>query len=180
MSPALHVYSYEIDLHQAHAFARELPDCAHLAANILNVEVWGDRDDEELHETDLDEAIANRLDSMSGGPSDKRPVLEQLPKTITVVGYRRRTLEDLDGDADRLCEHVIEDLDGEYGGGDDPTDITQAMIEAASVFLEVVRREYRVWQCEPVHEVLVDVSEWVAREHPEWLAPMIEEADLEA
>ena len=42
------------------------------------------------------------------------------------------------------------------------------MRNAALAFVSIVLDEYKVWQCEAVKTVKIDVKEWVKKNTPEW------------
>ena len=121
--------------------------------------LYGGYDDEELTYSDPDEYIGSELEQYL--PE------EQLPETIRVCEYKPMgiTWRGLD---DYVLEHLIETLDDEYGppGG---TDITADMRTAAFLFVERIRRQYRVYQCEMVSVEVVNVGEWIREHRPDWL-----------
>src|ERR1700690_4114385 len=91
--------------------------------------------------------------------------IDHMPETIKVVGYARRIVEP---DFLHPLEDLIEWLDEEYGG-EDPSDITEAMKEAEKAFVAVILKEYVPWQMEPVVKEEINVTEWVKANAPEWL-----------
>jgi hypothetical protein len=113
---------------------------------------------ETLTHSEPDEAIEEWADDV-----------EDLTGTVTVYGYTRRVMDPTDPDPDMILERELERLDDEYGGGDDPTEATDAMKQAAKVFAAVIRDEYRVWQCEPTHKAVVNVEAWAREHRPDWL-----------
>lgn len=98
---------------------------------------------------------------------------ENWPGKLTVYAHKPRELYKTLELADLTLEIVLENLDDEFGGGDESFDVTEALRAAARVFAYVLRREYEVFQCKPAPElnIEVDVQEWVGREKPEWLNP---------
>ena len=62
--------------------------------------------------------------------------------------------------ASDLLEHIIEEIDEEYGDPDEAPEPTPVLVEAAREFCAVLRAEYRVWWCvrAPKKDVLVQVK----------------------
>lgn len=118
---------------------------------------WGDPEAELLSCTDPDEAIENIVDNML--PSEMEGA------QITVVAFRCRQVTWFP----HVLETVLEQLDDEYGG-EEGTKPTEAMKAAETAFIEVMRREYKPWLCEPVPgtEITVNALEWVREHMPEW------------
>lgn len=127
---------------------------------------------EEYTNSDPHEEIAKTLDSvLRPATPDVLAALKSAfgGEILTVYGYTRRKLDANEPDPAAVLERVIEDLDDEYGGGDDPTDITAAMQDAAAAFVAVIRAEYQVWQCEQTHSAQVNIEAWVREHRPDWL-----------
>ena len=63
--------------------------------------------------------------------------------------------------SESVVEHVLNQLD-EYGDprGSLEDDMADAMVEAAKVFLAVVRAELPVWACDEMDRFEVNVAEW--------------------
>lgn len=116
---------------------------------------WTAKDDEKLSCTDIDEAIYEYLE-------DLEP--EEWPETLEVCGF-----DPVDVSMPDVLGDLIKSLDDDYGdpyGGESKT--TEAMREAARVFLDVIRREYAPWACEQVETRTIDVLEWVKANEPQW------------
>jgi hypothetical protein len=125
------------------------------------------QDSEVLEHSDLDECVESYLDMLWPEPGNEQPenLLERLPKTITVRSFAR--MEPAFPD---VLAWLLEVLDEEHAAPDgDATEPTPAMLAAEDAFLAVMRREYKVWNCEEVGSEEVDVAEWVRANHPEWL-----------
>jgi hypothetical protein len=119
---------------------------------------WEAQGHESLTHEDMDDAIECALDDI---PED------ELLGTIEVVGFDQMTVT---VDSDLLLQRALEDLDEHYGDPDEngASEPTQAMVEAAKVFAEVLCREYRPWACEEVTRRIINVHEWVAINRPDW------------
>lgn len=83
------------------------------------------------------------------------------PETVTVAVYERRRLPKNFEHPESVVEHVLNQLE-EYGDPDlsAAEEMTPAMVEAARVFLAVVRKEFQVWACDEVEEFEIDVADW--------------------
>ena len=119
---------------------------------------WDCRDSEILTHTDPDEAIYDYLSD--GGDT---------PDELVVKGYAPRELPDANGISDWGLDHLLEDLDEDYGRPDDYTNANDAMKEAWITFVRVVLSEYEVWQCEVVTSYSVNVEQWIKDNQPEWI-----------
>lgn len=86
------------------------------------------------------------------------------PETVTVAVYERRRLPWNFEHPESVLEHVLNQLE-EYGDPDLSAveEMTPSMIEAARVFLAVVREEFPVWACGEVEEFEIDVADWRER-----------------
>ena len=76
--------------------------------------------------------------------------------------WRRKPI-DIEGQAERALEGLLERLDEGHGdpGGLHENEITPRMRAAARGFLREVALEYRSWVCEPTGEHMdVNVREW--------------------
>jgi hypothetical protein len=131
----------------------EVPDKVH-------VEFWGDEMDEVLSYEDMDEYIESVLDDFME-PS-------HCPETLIVWGYAHKemTTKDMPSVLDNLLEGLDEDFGNPDGGY---SEVTEAMKEAEKVFLEVVRKEYTPWICEPVCKEEINVTDWIKENRPDWL-----------
>lgn len=105
-------------------------------------------DEERLYHTSIAEAVEFYMDEISE---------ENRPETVEVHKFVRVKCDGVNVSA--LLDDVIERLDEEYGDPDEPTDHTDAMIDAASKFAAVIEREYVPWCCEKVETVTVNVAE---------------------
>lgn len=117
---------------------------------------WG-VGDEEILTDDPDEAIRSALDALAA-----------LPETVELVGYSRMEVHWPGYMADRFIEEILENLDEDYGG-EDPSEPTDTMKQAAEAFIETVVREYVPWACEPVSRETIRVADWVRAHEPGWL-----------
>lgn len=122
------------------------------------IEYWDSEGEERLTHTDRDDAIECILNDAG-----------DLPEKIDICGYARMVPN---GEllAHHALEHLLEDLDEEYG---DPeggyVSGTDKMKEAAKVFTTTVLDEYVSWACEIVKRETVDVTAWVKENRPDWL-----------
>jgi hypothetical protein len=114
---------------------------------------------ETLHGSDPDDAVERHLDDL----------WPKVPETLTVTAFRRRVIHTRDLNPDRVIEDLLEQLDEEYGDPDEGTDPSEAMRLAATALCDVIRRNYRVWACEPVATAKVNVQAWVRENRPDWL-----------
>lgn len=135
------------------ALAHDDIEAAHDAANFLNMDFWDCMESEVLTHTELNDALEDYLGELNE------------PYEVTVTGYRRGALSENEWalDPDRLIENVYEALDDEHNSGDNPSEPTPAVIEAAKQFLAVVRREYEPWNCEEAVRVIVSKDEVAQR-----------------
>jgi len=128
---------------------------------------------ETLSDSEPDEAIESYFNGRLSARCDVLVTLkEAFGDAITVYGYTRRRLDAGYPDPATILERVLEDLDEEYGGGDDPSEITPAMTAAVEAFVAVIRSEYVVWQCEQIHRAVVNIEAWVREYRPDWLEPV--------
>ena len=123
-------------------------EAAHEAALFLNVDFWGDQEDEQYTETDLDAYLEMALDRCA-----------PIPESLKVTGYRRMRLEPGEPDPDAALERIYEDLDDEYNGGDDASEPSDAVKEAAASLCDLIRREYVPWNCEPAVTITLDAAD---------------------
>lgn len=143
------------------------------------VVIWHYRNDEETlpANDDPDEAtyfaIHNeghaQWDRAAGRHMLTRP--EFVDETVTIYGYARMAPSVI---ADFIVERELERLDEELGepGGDESSEPTPAMLEAAEALATVIEREYKPWACEVIETRVVNVREWCAAHRPEWLAQL--------
>lgn len=119
--------------------------------------VWGFPDAETLCHTEKYDAIEEILDCLD----------DPLPETIVVAGFARMEIE-----VTAFChplEALLERLDEDYGDPDgEPTKPTATMEEAERVFLEAIKKEYDVWQCQEVCRETINVAEWIEANRPDW------------
>lgn len=120
------------------------------AGGVRRPDLWGLEGDEYLYKIDPDEVVADFVEN--------RLLPGEQPETLVVVGYARRELA---LHAETILEQVIDNLDDEYAG-EDATEPTQRMKEAAEQFAQVMREEYRVWQCEPVCRETINLGDWMS------------------
>jgi hypothetical protein len=140
------------DLTAALDRARDDIESAHQAALWLDFRLWHwDDESETISATDPEEAVQDYFDATAP---------DTLAEDVTVTGYRSRELGKYESalDPDQMVEEVYESLDQEYGG-DEPTEATPAVLEAARVLCETIRREYRAWQCEPAIQLVLTPEE---------------------
>ena len=122
--------------------------------------LWGQEGDELLSHSDIHDAIEDVLDSRHPDP---------IEGYVEVVCYEHRPASASSIDTVSLLEDVLERLDEEYGGPDEPSESTKEMEVAAKEFAEKIIAEYTVWQCEPILTVIVDALEWAKENAPDWL-----------
>lgn len=119
---------------------------------------------ETLTHDNVDDAVEEFLDATEAS---------MWPETLTVAAHQNVTIEDSYAEslADWALEHMLESLDEEYGG-EDYTDPTPKMKDAALAFARAVVSEYSPWRCErvPAEDIEVDVAAWVHEHNPEWIA----------
>ena len=119
---------------------------------------WGDKEDEHLIHTDMDDAIESILDD-----------IKDLPETVEVCGFARRELISK-GTSNHVLEHLLEHLDQEYADPDGSySDPTKGMIEASDTFVAAVLKEYKVWACDLIKRETVNVQSWIKENRPDWL-----------
>ena len=121
-------------------------------------------DEETLTNDCPHEEVAEYLDARD--PKD-------WPRVLHVLAFDHKEITDKDRArmADWILEDLLEKLSDEYGdpdGGDDPT---AAMGAAAKTFVDVVCREFPVWQCERVPHLdeHVPVAQWVRENETGWI-----------
>lgn len=138
--------------------------------------LWGTLDQEELHCTDLDEAIEEEFDRRFGDLNEfeTRDAVDRWLEgqerfgawePMSLKGARQL-------DAESILERLIEDLDEEYGspeGDEQRPEALAAMRAAADVFVAVVAKHYRPWTCETIFTVTVPVRAWIDTHAPHWL-----------
>lgn len=112
------------------------------------------RDPERLIYESMDEAIWATLDDIDPG---------ETPENITVTGYARRVI-DPESWAHSVAEDFYETLDcDDYCGPDADYQRPSDRVEAAALeFVKAAIEEYFVWTCDPVKEIVVNVTEWLA------------------
>lgn len=112
------------------------------------------------HET-IDDAIEARLEGL--GP-DKEP------GTIKVYGWARKVItpDDFPSPLELIMDRIAEDDGGLLGEAGPDDKITDAMLDAEKVFLNMVAREFVPWACEIVETRTVNVAEWIKANRPEW------------
>lgn len=120
-------------------------------------DLWSAEDsDEVISQSDFGEAVWEGID-------EAERYGEEAPETLTVRGFARKPL----GNTHALrhiwiLERILGELDEDFGDTVtlESTIPTPAMQQACEAFTNVIRREYRVWQCDCVVEVEVPVAEW--------------------
>lgn len=118
---------------------------------------YGNDDDEHLYEKEADQYIEYALDALS-----------ELPATIEIVAYRRMKPNHWDGES--IIEHILEDIDQNFGVPDGEVfEATPNMVVAAEVLAKVIVEEYVPWACEAVETFQVDVQVWIKAHRPDWL-----------
>lgn len=121
------------------------------------------RESEILTHNNIDDAVEEFLDATEA---------TLWPRSLTVVAYHQRTVSDsyTKSLADWAMEHMLDLLDEEFGG-EEYTDPTPTMKDAALAFARAVVSEYKPWRCEraPLEDVDVDVADWVCKHNPEWI-----------
>ena len=129
--------------------------------------MWGEPGAEHLTDCDPDDAIEAEVEKYlieDGLPSEDGSQEWSDPETVTVAVYERRRLPENFEHPESVLEHVLGQLE-EYGDPDLSVaeEMTPAMVEAARVFLAVVREEFQVWACDEVEEFEIDVADWRQR-----------------
>jgi hypothetical protein len=120
-------------------------------------ELWDSPEVENLRGyATKDEAIEGILDD-----------LVEKPETIEVCGYAHMVP---DFEHYGPLDDVLEALDGEYAG-EAFTEPTQAMKDAEKAFMDVIAKEYFVYNCDEVCRETVNVAEWIKVHRPDWLTP---------
>ena len=115
---------------------------------------WTHEDEpDEIRPDGFDAAVAEAI----GEYEDNK---EEPPETVVVWGYRRTVLSPFILCRDHLLEHMMERLDEEHGRPKAETKPTEAMKSAATALINVIRREYVVWNCDIVCRVEVNVALW--------------------
>ena len=124
--------------------------------------VFWDCDDgaEILYHDTKDEVLEAYLDSVDR---------DKWERVITVYGYARMIVpEPDDSDAASVAEETL-DCRWEDFIGEDGSDVTDRMKEAALTFLKVLHEEFVPWACEVVTSEEVDVAAWIKEHRPDWL-----------
>ena len=125
------------------------------------IEFWGDKEDEHLTHTEMDEAIESALDGMAD--------INALPETIEICGYARMK-PSMKVEAEIAVERLIESLDEDYGDPDGSSSgSTKSMQDAAETFVVAVLKEYKCWACDLVKQETVNVQKWIKGNRPDWL-----------
>ena len=115
---------------------------------------WGAEEDEVLTHYNPDEWCEGEIFE------------DETRETITLFEYERETIWEDSVTADIVLDHILERLDEEYGG-DDSTDPSEKMKEAALAFAKVIREEYMPWVMKKTGKsVEINVKEWLA-ENPQ-------------
>jgi phage terminase large subunit-like protein len=112
------------------------------------IDYWDQEDAENLMNETLDEFIERQLNKYEAG---------QEPETIEAHGFARRIIKR--DEMPDVLEDLLERLDEEYGG-EDGGEETDAMRVAYEALLDVVAKEYAVWQCEPILKKVINVKDW--------------------
>ena len=120
-------------------FLAEFQDC-----------LWGGENCDRFHYTTLDDAIT---DAVEGMPST--------PDTVEIFAMRRITVDPGFVSAVGVIDHILENLDDEYGDPDCASDPTDAMRLAAENLCAVVLREYVPYTMEKVLAVRVNTADWI-------------------
>ncbi|MEE9365868.1 MAG: hypothetical protein V3W44_04185 [Dehalococcoidales bacterium] len=123
-------------------------------------ELWGTENDERLTHSKMGEAIEAELDNWD---------TDKLTGTLVMCGYVHEEMAGAASWSDHVLEHLLEDLDDNYGDPEGSIETTDNMKKAATVFVQAVLDEYTVWQCEVVDRKEIDVAEWVKENRPDWL-----------
>lgn len=131
------------------------------------VYMWGEPGAERLTDDEPDDAIEAEVEKYlieDGPPREDGSQKWSDPETVTVAVYERRRLPENFANPKDVTLHALEDL-FDYTDPNDPhdPDPSPAMIEAARVFLAVVREEFPVWACDEVEEFEIDVADWRKR-----------------
>lgn len=130
---------------------------------------WGAEGAEELQHESADDYIEWVISGTG-----------ELHGTMTVAAWRRMPLGDITRDmwASWALERLVNDIDEEHGDPNWSTRETDGMRAAARAFVDAVLAEYKVWACEIVALVEVDVHRWVQTHHPDWLEEPPEQRSL--
>ena len=119
-------------------------------------ELWStDQDAEELHHYEIADAVGEYLDNLPDGESP--------PSHLAVYGWARKEITS--AFLPRVLEYALEYLDeSELANPHKVTKPTPGMLEAERAFLDAIKREYPVWACERVCEVVVETGEYLESE----------------
>ena len=122
---------------------------------------WDCEESEILTHTDIDEAVEYFLENIE---------IKDWPEITEVSGYAKLKISESEKAryAERILENLLEDLDEEYGG-EDYTEPSDKMKEAAKRFMDEFVNEYQVWRCWPEVTEKVNTMEWVKKNRPDWL-----------
>jgi len=120
----------------------------------------------ELLEHDPDMALGRILEEACGmEDKDFNATADRIEWPIRILVFKRMDTGG-EGRAQHIAEYVLEmaldNLDQDYGG-DEITEKTQAMKDAALRFGRVVVAEYVPWNCEPSGEVIEYTREQVRK-----------------
>jgi len=120
------------------------------------IKFWGQESDEILSHTTKDEAIEAILDDT-----------QEMDGVLEICGFQEREMNTA-GEAEHVCESILERWDEEYGG-EDQTEMSDEMLRITKEYIEKMKSLYEVWQCEIKVREKVDIKTWIAGNRPDWL-----------
>jgi hypothetical protein len=134
-----------------------------------NADFYGCMDEEELHATTVEEALALRFDML-------HPDWSLILTDVTVTAYRRKRVPDaeLKSHAESLVEDFFERIGEEYGGPDGhdfSAEEERRLVERLVPILRQSTREAQLWACEPCGTrtfSAAEVEAMMRESNPEW------------
>lgn len=127
---------------------------------------------ETFSHTLVDDAIAEYVDDwVEIDWDEEEECFEFSHEEVTIYAYTRKSVSEREmrWAAEAALDEVLERFHEEYGNPDESYVPSDALEEAAKVFVAAVVRDYKVWQCDQVASRTYDLHEWVEKNKPELL-----------
>ena len=117
---------------------------------------WDDNA-EHVTYTDIDDAIEDYYD-----------VHTETPETIQIHKFRFMTIqpEHLEHYKQRICEHIHELLDEDFGDWEEPEPPTEEMVTLTEKFIADFSKLFHVIRLEDDGTETIDYHEWLGQNHP--------------
>lgn len=123
-----------------------------MAIHPSNTELLWTHNTDSDHIYQLKEAVAIYVEECQD--NDEQPL-----DVVQMHAFKKKEMS-ADWFAEDAIDNLIMRLDEEYGNYGDPTEITQKMKDAASVFVKAVIADYDIYQHEPIGSIAVKVSDY--------------------